>query len=93
MSLIYSLVPTNWGELSGTEWARDVVHAGRREDLPISTVASSFPSFFICNILSSCFYSSSSSLEKRDRRRRGGGGGEDGFTIDCGEKGNGTDSV
>lgn len=92
MSLIYSLARTNWGEFGGTEGTGDVVHAGRRQDLPISAFASSFPSFFICDILSSCSYSSSS-LEKGDRRRRGGGGGEDGFTIDCGEKGNGTDSV
>lgn len=93
MSLIYSLVPTNRGELSGTEGTRDVVHAGWREDLPITALASSFPSFFICNILSPCSSSSSSSLEKRDRGRRGGGGREDGFTIDYGEKGNGTDSA
>lgn len=82
MCLIYSLVPTNWGELSGTEGTRDVVNAGWRENLPITALASTFPYFFICNILSSCSYSSSSPLEKRDRGWRGGGGGEDGFAVD-----------
>ncbi len=90
MSLIDSLAPTDWGELSGTEGTRDVVHTGWREDLPITALASSFSSFFIRNILSSCFYSS---LEKRDRGRRGGGCGEDRFAVDYGEKGNQTDSA
>ena len=85
ISAIYSLVLTDWGELCGAEGARDVVHSGLGEDLPISTL-SSFPSFFIGYILSSCFYSSSS-LEERDRGRIGGGGGEDRFAVDCGEKG------
>lgn len=91
--LIYPLVPTNWGELSGTQGTRDVIYAGWMEDLPITAISSSyFSSVFICNILSCCSYSSSS-LEERDRGRRGGGRGQDGFTIDCGRKGNGTDSA
>lgn len=80
------LVPTNRGEFSGAERTRDVVYIGRRQDLSISALTSSFLS--ICNILFTCSYSSSpsSSLEKRDRGRRRGGGGEDGFAIDCGER-------
>lgn len=78
------LVPTNRGEFSGAERTRDVVYVGRRQDLSISALTSSFLS--ICNILFTCSYSSSSSLEKRDRGRRRGGGGEDGFAIDCGQR-------
>lgn len=77
------MVPTDWGELRGTEGTRDVVHAGRRQDWPIAVL--SFPS--VCNVLLSRFYSStSSSLEKGDWGWRGGGGGQDGFAVDYGER-------
>lgn len=90
-TLTYLLVPTNRGELRGTEGTRDVIHARWREDLTVAALSSSFSPFLICYILSSCSHTSTSSLEERDRGRRGRRRGEDGFAIDCREKGKGTD--
>lgn len=68
-------MPTNWGELGGTERTGDVVHVGR------GGLASRFAS--VWDVLLGGF---DSPVEERDGGGGGGGGGEDGFTVNWGKR-------
>lgn len=63
-------MPTDWGELGGTERTGNVVHVGR------GGLASRFAS--VWDVLLCGF---DSPVEEGDGGGGGGGGGEDGFTV------------